>query len=86
MGSKVTLGSKEYFPKIGKISFEGSDSKNPLAFKYYDENKKVAGKTMKEYFRFAMAYWHTLCGTGGDPFGPGTKNFPWSKGSDILSR
>jgi len=74
MSTKVTLGSKEYFPKIGKISFEGSDSKNPLAFKYYDENKKVAGKTMKEYFRFAMAYWHTLCGTGGDPFGPGTKN------------
>jgi xylose isomerase len=81
----VVIGNKEFFPGIGKINFEGKESKNPLAFRFYDENKVVAGKTMKEYFRFAMAYWHTLCGTGGDPFGPGTKVFPWSAGNDALS-
>lgn len=79
------IGSKEFFPGIGKIKFEGKDSKNPLAFRYYDENKVINGKSMKDYFRFAMAYWHTMCGTGGDPFGPGTKNFPWATGSDALS-
>ncbi|MFM7024155.1 MAG: xylose isomerase [Flavobacteriales bacterium] len=73
----VTTGDKEYFPGIGKIKYEGKESKNPMAFKYYDENKVVGGKTMKEHFRFAIAYWHTLCGQGGDPFGPGTKDFPW---------
>jgi xylose isomerase len=81
----VLLGNKEYFPGIGKIKFEGKESKNPLAFRFYDENKVVGGKTMKEYFRFAMAYWHTLCGTGGDPFGPGTKTFPWATGNDPLA-
>jgi xylose isomerase len=80
----VLIGNKEFFPGIGKIKFEGKDSKNPLAFRFYDENKVVAGKPMKDYFRFAMAYWHTLCGTGGDPFGPGTKNFPWATGNDAL--
>jgi len=73
----------EYFKGIEKIKFEGKDSKNPLAFKWYDENKVVAGKTMKEHLRFAVAYWHTFCGEGGDPFGPGTKLFPWIKGDDI---
>jgi xylose isomerase len=81
----VLIGSKEFFPGIGKIKFEGKDSKNPMAFRYYDENKMINGKSMKDYFRFAMAYWHTLCGTGGDPFGPGTKNFPWATGNDALS-
>jgi xylose isomerase len=83
---KPTIGSKEFFPGIGEIKFEGTESRNPLAFKYYDENKMVGGKTMKEYFRFAMAYWHTLCGTGGDPFGPGTKEFPWEKATDKMVR
>ncbi len=81
----VVIGSKEYFPGIGKIKYEGRESKNPLAFKFYDENKVVAGKTMKDHFRFAMAYWHTLCGTGGDPFGPGTKSFPWNEGNDPVT-
>lgn len=81
----VLIGNKEYFPGIGKIKFEGKDSKNPLAFRYYDENKVINGKSMKDYFRFAMAYWHTMCGTGGDPFGPGTKVFPWATGNDALS-
>lgn len=80
----VVIGNKEYFKGIGKIQFEGPESKNPLAFKWYDENKVVAGKTMKEHLRFAVAYWHTLCGTGGDPFGPGTKDFPWDAPSDVM--
>lgn len=82
--SQVTLGNKEYFKGINKIQFEGKESDNDFAFKYYDENKVVAGKTMKEHFRFAIAYWHTLTGTGGDPFGPGVKNFPWAVSSDPI--
>ncbi|MBN2762509.1 MAG: xylose isomerase, partial [Bacteroidales bacterium] len=81
---KIVTGSKEYFPGIGKINYEGRDSKNPLAFKFYDEQKTVAGKTMKDHFRFAMAYWHTLCGKGGDPFGDGTKDFPWDGDKDAV--
>lgn len=73
----VTTGEKEYFPSIDQIVFEGKDSDNPLAFKYYDESKVIAGKSMREHFRFAIAYWHTFCGTGGDPFGAPTKAFPW---------
>ena len=83
---KPTIGSIEFFPGIGEIKFEGIESRNPLAFRYYDENKMIGGKTMKEYFRFAMAYWHTLCGTGGDPFGPGTKEFPWEASPDLMQR
>jgi xylose isomerase len=83
---KPLIGSKEFFPGIGEIKFEGTESHNPLAFRYYDENRMIGGKTMKEYFRFAMAYWHTLCGTGGDPFGPGTKDFPWETSDDPMQR
>ena len=79
-------GSKEFFPGIGKIEFEGKQSDNPLAFKWYNEDLKVGDKTLKEHLRFAVAYWHTFCGTGADPFGPGTKIFPWDKGSDAISR
>ncbi len=81
---EVTKGNKEYFKGIGQIQFEGAESKNPLAFKWYDENRVVAGKTMKEHLRFAVAYWHTFCGTGGDPFGPGTQIFPWIGASDPM--
>ena len=86
--NKITLttGSKEYFKGIGQIQFEGRESDNPLAFRWYDENRTVAGKTMKEHFRFAVAWWHTLCGTGGDPFGAPTKNFPWLQASDPLEQ
>jgi xylose isomerase len=80
------VGKKEHFPGIGKIKFEGKESKNPLAFRFYDENKVVAGKTIKDLFRFSMAYWHTLCGTGSDPFGPGTKKFPWDKSTDVIEK
>ncbi|GAB5410724.1 MAG: xylose isomerase [Balneolaceae bacterium] len=79
---KPLIGDKEYFKGVGQIKFEGKESDNPLAFKYYDENKVVAGKTMTEHFKFAVAYWHTLTGTGGDPFGPGTKEFPWAVNAD----
>ncbi|NAS11464.1 xylose isomerase [Poritiphilus flavus] len=80
----VLLGEKEFFKGIGEIAYEGRDSDNPMAFKFYNPEQKVAGKTMREHFKFAMAYWHTLCGTGTDPFGPGTKQFPWSTSSDPI--
>ncbi|HVI49144.1 MAG TPA: xylose isomerase [Chitinophaga sp.] len=80
----ITLGNHEYFKGIGRIPYEGPQSDNPLAYRWYDENRLVAGKTMKELFRFAVAYWHTLCGTGGDPFGPGTKKFPWLAATDPI--
>lgn len=79
-------GDREFFPDIKKIKYEGKDSNNPLSFKYYDENKVISGKSLKEHLRFSMAYWHTLLGTGSDPFGPGTKAFPWHDKSDIVER
>jgi xylose isomerase len=71
------VGGKEYFPGIGKIAYEGKDSKNPLAFHYYDANKKIGSKTMAEHLRFATAYWHSFCANGTDPFGSATMDFPW---------
>ncbi len=79
-----TTGNKEFFKGIDRIKFEGRDSDNPLAFKFYDENKVIAGKTLKEHMRFAVAYWHSFCGTGDDPFGPGTQIFPWAQASDPI--
>ena len=76
----------EFFPEIGKIKFEGKDSKNPLAYRYYDANRIVAGKKMKDWFKFAMAWWHTLCAEGSDQFGPGTKTFPWNASSCPMER
>ncbi len=75
-----------YFKNIHKIPFEGSGSDNPLAFKWYDENRIVAGKSLKEHLRFAMAYWHTLCNKGGDPFGGPTETFVWDKNENAVSR
>lgn len=72
------MATKEYFPGIGKIKFEGKESKNPLAFRYYDADKMIMGKKMSEWLKFAMAWWHTLCAEGGDQFGGGTKTFPWN--------
>ena len=79
-------GEKEFFPGIGQIQFEGRESKNPLAFHYYDADKVVMGKTLKDHLRFAMAYWHTLCAEGGDQFGGGTKSFPWNDSADAITR
>jgi xylose isomerase len=74
----------EYFKGIEKIQFEGKESDNPLAFKYYNPEQVVAGKKMKDWFKFSIAYWHTFCGQGSDPFGPGTQNFAWDQSSDAV--
>ena len=76
--------AKEFFPGIGKIQFEGRESKNPMAFRYYDAGKVVLGKKMKDWLKFSMAWWHTLCAEGGDQFGGGTKDFPWNTASDPI--
>ena len=78
--------AKEYFPQIGKIPFEGKDSKNPLAFHYYDADKVVMGKTMKEWLRFAMAWWHTLGQASADPFGGQTRSYEWDKADNAVQR
>ena len=78
------MAKKEYFPGIGKIKFEGKESRNPLSFRYYDPEKVIMGKKMKDWLRFSMAWWHTLCAEGGDQFGGGTKTFPWNEASDPL--
>ncbi len=83
--SKVFIGDKEYFPGISAIPFEGSESDNPLAFKYYDANKVIAGKTMAEHLRFAVCYWHTFCAKGSDPFGPDTQIFSWNDAPDAMA-
>ena len=75
---------KEFFPEIPAVKFEGTESKNPLAFRYYDANRVVMGKKMSEWMKFAMCWWHTLCAEGGDQFGPGTKTFPWNASSDPI--
>ncbi|GCC50322.1 xylose isomerase [Chryseotalea sanaruensis] len=78
--------TNKFFKDIPTIKFEGKESKNPFAFKYYNAKKKVGKKTMEEHLRYAVAYWHTFCGTGGDPFGPGTKIYPWLQHSDPMQR
>lgn len=78
--------AKEYFPQIGKIPFEGTASKNPMAFHYYDENKVVAGKKMKDWLKFAMAWWHTLGAASGDLFGGQTRSYEWDKADSALQR
>lgn len=82
----VTTGSKEFFKSISQVIYEGTETDNPLAFRWYDENKTVAGKTMKEHLRFACAYWHSFCGSGADPFGEPTHLFPWNKKPDAVER
>jgi xylose isomerase len=72
------------FPEIQKIKYEGPQSKNPLAFRWYNESEVVEGKTMKEQLRFAVVYWHTFRGTGSDPFGSATMVRPWDDGSDSV--
>ena len=78
--------NKEYFKGINKIPFEGKESDNPLAYKFYNPERVVAGKKLKDHFKFAMAYWHTLCNEGGDPFGSGTQVFPWNTSNDPVQR
>ena len=78
------MSTNKYFPDIKKITFEGPETDNPLAFTHYDEKRVVAGKTMKDHFRFAVAYWHSFCNENSDPFGVGTRDFPWNKSLDPL--
>ncbi|MGJ1203262.1 xylose isomerase [Sphingobacterium lactis] len=82
----VLLGEKEYFKTVGQIKFEGVESDNPLAFRWYDANRKIGGKTMAEHFKFACAYWHSFNGDGSDPFGGPTHVFPWDKKADTIGR
>jgi len=79
------MANTEYFKGIEKVKFEGKESDNPLAFKYYNPDMIVAGKKMKDWFKFSIAYWHTFCGQGSDPFGPGTQNFLWDQSSDPIT-
>lgn len=83
---KVITGEKEYFKGIGQIKFEGVESDNPMAFRWYDENKKIAGKPMIEYLRFSCAYWHSFNGNGADPFGEPTHIFAWDEKSNPIER
>lgn len=80
------FGDKEYFTGIGPITFEGPGSDNPLAYRFYEPGREVMGKPMKDHLRLAIAYWHTFCNEGGDPFGIGTKDFPWNKSPDPAQR
>ena len=82
----VVTASKKYFKNISQIKYEGPQSDNPLAFRWYDEKKVVSGKTMKEHLRFACAYWHSFTGNGGDPFGEPTHLFPWNDIDDPVER
>jgi len=82
----VLSGEKEFFKGISKIQYEGAKTDNPLAYRWYDENKSVAGKTMKEWLRFAVAYWHSFVGNGSDPFGEPTQIYPWNESADAIAR
>jgi xylose isomerase len=82
----IYKGNKEVYPGIGKIEYEGKSSKNPLAFRWYNPEEMVNGKKMKDHLRFAVAYWHSFCGDGSDPFGNATRIYPWkdAEGEDKI--
>lgn len=83
---KVITGDKEFFQGIGQVKYEGAGSDNPLAFRWYDADKVVAGKPMKDWLRFTCAYWHSFVGNGGDPFGEPTHLYPWNAKTDAVQR
>ena len=82
----IITGDKEFYKGVSKINYEGKESDNPFAYKYFNPDQLVMGKTMREHFKFAVAYWHSFCGQGADPFGPGTQKFPWDQSNDPLQR
>jgi len=85
--SKTTFtGHTEFFPGVGRIPFEGPESDNPLAYKAYDEDRLVGGRTMRDHLRLSVCYWHTFLGTGADPFGPGTRVYPWDIRPDPMDQ
>ncbi len=77
---------KTWFPDVPAIPYEGPESTNPLAFRHYDAGRVLQGRTMAEHLRFAVCYWHSFCGTGSDPFGPGTRRLPWNDSSDPMQQ
>ncbi len=83
---QIITGPKAYFPQVERVAYEGRESDNPLAFKWYNPTQRIGNQTMQEHLRFAVAYWHSFCGTGGDPFGPGPRPLPWNRHSDPLDR
>lgn len=83
---KIVTGEKLFFKEINQIKFEGLESDNPLAFRWYDAEKVVAGKTMQAHFKFACSYWHSFNGNGSDPFGGATHVFPWDEKQDVIER
>ena len=85
MSTAPFIASREFFPGIDRIQYEGPESDNPLAFKAYDAEKIVGGKTMRDHLRFSICYWHTFCAEGGDPFGPGTRSYPWKEKRDPMA-
>lgn len=86
LNHKENAAVKSFFPRIGKIRFEGPESKNPLAFKWYNPEEIVEGKRMRDHLRFSVAYWHTFKGTGADPFGSATMDRPWERAADPVKR
>jgi len=84
--ASIVTGEKEFFKQIGQIKYEGLQSDNPLAFRWYDANKMVGGKSMKDHLRFACAYWHSFVGNGADPFGEPTHIHPWDAKADAVER
>ena len=82
MSRIVFQGDTVYFPGINQIQYEGPESDNPLAFKAYNPERVIGGKTMEEHLRFAVCYWHTFCASGADPFGPGTREYAWAQSTD----
>ena len=82
----MNMATKEYFPSIGKIPFEGPESMNPLAFHYYEPDRVVLGKKMKDWLKFAMAWWHTLGQASGDQFGGQTRSYEWDEGACPMCR
>jgi xylose isomerase len=84
--ASIVSGEKEFFKNIGQIKYEGPGSDNPLAFRYYDADKLIGGKSMKDHLRFACAYWHSFVGNGADPFGEPTHIFPWNEKADAVER
>ena len=86
MSTKLTLGSKTWFPNIDPIAYEGPDSTNPLAFRHYDATRVVMGRPLGDWMRFAVAYWHSFCGNGADPFGAPTRPMPWLDAADPVQR
>jgi xylose isomerase len=85
MSTAPFIASRAFFPGIDRIQYEGPESDNPLAFKAYDADRVVGGKTMRDHLRFSICYWHTFCAEGGDPFGPGTRSYPWKEKRDSLA-